>query len=653
MRPGSLGPASIATACCIGFAGGGEAAEPPPIAAFVAPEHYSDVQISPTGEYLSATMRSDASTEGEGDGEDGGYGRTFRVQTYPGGEIKVNRNFGGRGDIAALTWVGDHELVVAPARRSSSGGLGVTGELMSVSVRTATAKRMGFGALIDALPDDPKRILFFTGRDRFGEVRKGRLGTDLSQRVARGAAPWGTFVPDGDGGIAFSSGTTADNQTEVHYRQGRQAWQLVERHAFGEPGWQPSWPTAAAHKYYTVDYRQGNTAALGIYDAAAGKHEPLVIDHPQVDVTANLYDFGRRNLWGVRFDHHYPEVAYVAPKHPRARIHAMLREQYPNDYVSLTSSSRDHSLVVAEISGDRKPGDFVLVDVNAGNIQPIASRRPNLQPEALSAVSPVEFKVRDGMTVYGYLTSHPSTKTPGSLVVLVHGGPHGVRDYWGFNWEAQLLASRGHHVLQVNYRGSGGYGLDYLKAGFGEWGGLMQDDLTDATRWAVQAGIAEEDRICIFGSSYGGYAALMGAAKEPPLYRCAVGVAGIYDLAAMERFGDVRLRRAGTHYLRQVLGEDPDLLKQRSPVHQASRIQAAVMLAHGGLDRRAPLEHAQRMRDALREAGQSVEWYVDAQQGHGFQARAREELYRRILTFLDAQIGTPRSAAVAPGQPSR
>ena len=654
MRPGSLGAASIAAACSIGFAWEGEAAEPPPIAAFVEPEHYSNVQISPTGEYLSATMRTktgDEDADGAEGAEDDGDSRTFRVQTYPGGEIKVNRDFGGRGDIAALTWVGDHDLVVAPARRTSSGALGFTGELMSVSVRTATAKRMGFGALLDALPDDAKRILFLTGRDRFGEVRKGRLGTDISQRVARGAAPWGIFVPDGKGGIAFSSGRTADNQIEVHYRQGRQEWQVVERHAYGEAGWRPLWPTAAAHKYYTVDYRRGTTTGLGIYDAAADEHEPLVVQHPQVDVTNHFYDFGRRNLWGVRFDHHYPEVVYVAPKHPRARIHAMLREQYPNDYVAITSSSRDHSLVVAEISGDRKPGDFVLVDVRAGNIQPIASRRPNLPSDALSAVSPVEFKVRDGMTVYGYLTSHASAKMPGSLVVLVHGGPHGLRDYWGFHWEAQLLASRGHHVLQVNYRGSGGYGVEYEKAGFGEWGGLMQDDLTDATRWAAQSGIAEADRICIFGGSYGGYAALMGAAKEPQLYRCAIGVAGIYDLAVMERFGDVRLRRSGVHYLRQVLGQDKDIHKQRSPVHQASRIEAAVMLAHGGLDRRAPLEHAQRMRDALRDAGQSVEWYVDAQQGHGFQANAREELYRRILTFLDTHIGAPRPTELADRQP--
>ena len=623
--------AALSVVCCVGVASAA-AAELPPISAFTDSDRFSTMQISPTGEYLSVTMRNEE-------------GATFRVQTYPDLEIKVNRNFGESRDIVASTWVADHHLVVSPAGRGVLDGLAPTGELLSVAVRTGVVKRLGWGLVLDSLPDDAKSILFTTATNRFPEVHRARLGTDRSQRIARGAAPYGYLIPNGDGGVAFSVGKTEDDQTEVYYREGRR-WQLLERHHTGEPGWTPEWRTASAHKYYTFDYREGPTAALGIYDAATGTHEPLVVRHPQVDLTNVLFDFGKRNVWGVRFDHHYPEVVYTAPEHPLARTHAMLRDLYPDDIISFTSSSSDHSVSVAEIRSDRKPGTFVLVDLKAKKIEAIANRRPALTPEMLSPMSPAEFKVRDGTTVYGYLTRHPDTKTPGPMVVLVHGGPHGIRDFWGFNAEAQLLASRGYHVLQVNFRGSGGYGTAYLKAGFGEWGGLMQDDLTDATRWAIQSGIADENRVCIFGASYGGYAALTGAAKEPDLYRCAIGYAGIYDLSIMEKVGDVRRRRFGLHYMRQVLGDDPNVRQQRSPVYQADDIKAAVMLVHGGADRRAPLEHAQRMRDALQEAAKPVEWFVKGDQGHGFIGdEARRDLYERILAFLDSQIGSSHIGA--------
>ena len=208
------------------------------------------------------------------------------------------------------------------------------------------------------------------------------------------------------------------------------------------------------------------------------------------------------------------------------------------------------------ITGDRNPGAFVLVDFKAKQVTPLVTRKASLPREALSTMQPVELQVRDGATIYGYVTSHANAKTPGPMVVLVHGGPHGVRDDWGFNGEVQLLANRGFHVLQVNYRGSAGYGLAYERAGYGEWGRRMQDDVTDATRWAIQTRVADPDRVCIMGTSYGAYAALMGVVREPDLYRCAVGQAGVYDLTLMEKRGDVRRRRAGVRQIRQMIGDD-------------------------------------------------------------------------------------------------
>jgi dipeptidyl aminopeptidase/acylaminoacyl peptidase len=195
-------------------------------------------------------------------------------------------------------------------------------------------------------------------------------------------------------------------------------------------------------------------------------------------------------------------------------------------------------------------------------------------------------------------------------------------------------------VLQLNFRGSGGYGESYKSAGAREWGGQMQDDLTDATRWAVAQGIADKARICLFGGSYGGYASLMGVAKEPDLYRCAVGYVGVYDLPTMFKEGDVPDRASGANYLRDWLGSDQAKLVAASPNRMANRIKVPVFLAAGGEDERAPIVHSQMMEKALRTAGVPVETLYYDTEGHGFyKLEHRKEFYTRLLAFLSRNLG--------------
>jgi dipeptidyl aminopeptidase/acylaminoacyl peptidase len=172
----------------------------------------------------------------------------------------------------------------------------------------------------------------------------------------------------------------------------------------------------------------------------------------------------------------------------------------------------------------------------------------------------------------------------------------------GFDWEAQLLAHYGYAVLQVNFRGSSGYGEDFKYAGYHEWGGKMQDDVTDATLWAIEQKIASKDNICIYGASYGGYAALMGAVREPTLYKCAASYAGVTDLQLMFKTGDIRYSNTGRTYLHESLGDDEADLRERSPVNHAADIQVPVLIIHGKEDWRADFEHATRMHDALEKA---------------------------------------------------
>ena len=211
-----------------------------------------------------------------------------------------------------------------------------------------------------------------------------------------------------------------------------------------------------------------------------------------------------------------------------------------------------------------------------------------------------------------------------------------------------MLASRGYAVLQVNYRGSGGYGDAFERAGYREWGGKMQDDVTDATHWAIEQGIADKNRVCIFGASYGGYAAMEGVTKEPDLYKCAIAYAGVYDLRLMLSSGDIPVFLRGQNYLKLTLGSDENDLWNRSPIAHVDRLKAKVMLVVGGADQRVPAEQGEHLHDELNRRNIAHEWVYERAEGHGFYDVAHTtQLYEKIVAFLDAQIGQTKSVADA------
>jgi dipeptidyl aminopeptidase/acylaminoacyl peptidase len=241
-------------------------------------------------------------------------------------------------------------------------------------------------------------------------------------------------------------------------------------------------------------------------------------------------------------------------------------------------------------------------------------------------------------------------------VVLLHGGPHSARDTWGFDPEVQLLASDGYAVLQVNYRGSGGYGLAYQEAGYRRWGDRMVQDVVDATRRAIALGQADPGRICVYGSSFGAYAALQATVLAPDLFRCAVGDAGVYDLGRVSSIEGIAESELGRGFMSAALGDDPVALRAASPALNADAIRARVLLIHGEQDRRAPIEQAERMRDALLARGMPAEWLVEPREGHGFYDEgARVRMYAALLRFLEESTGPQQpagaKAAAAPGAP--
>ncbi len=326
---------------------------------------------------------------------------------------------------------------------------------------------------------------------------------------------------------------------------------------------------------------------------------------------------------------------------PEANLIGTLMSQFPGELVIATSFSRDGRYASIFVFSDVNPGEYFILDRDAKSLSAPIKIRPNINPDTSAVVEPIEFKARDGLTIHGWLTKPHQANAKLPMIVLPHGGPYGIQDHWVFNEEAQLFASRGYAVLQVNFRGSGGYGKDFLDAGWREWGAKMQNDITDATRWAIDQKQIDSGRICIYGGSYGAYAALMGVATEPGLFKCAIGYSGVYDLAILQRrSGDIDDTAAGRNYLESLFPDDPAILKARSPVELAGQIKAPVLLIHGGEDKRTPVAHALAMKKALTAVGNPPEWVYETSEGHGFfDPKKRLNAYQRMIDFLDKNIG--------------
>lgn len=301
---------------------------------------------------------------------------------------------------------------------------------------------------------------------------------------------------------------------------------------------------------------------------------------------------------------------------------------------------------VVYVSSDREPGVYYVLDRQASSITEF-KRRYVLDTRQLSPVKPIEFTARDGLLLHGYLTvplGSDGKKMP--LVIHPHGGPFGLRDTWGYNPEIQFLASRGYAVLQINYRGSGGYGRDFIDKGRYQWGRAMQDDLTDAVKWAIAQGIADPARVAIYGASYGGYAALAGLTLTPELYRCGINYVGAADLEITfrDRGADAFTRGGEFDFQKEWVGPDSAYRAATSPLYLVKAINAPSLHAYGEKDPRVKIDHWTRLEPELKKYGKSYESIVESRQGHGFRdARASIRFYEAMEKFLAKHLAPDSS----------
>jgi dipeptidyl aminopeptidase/acylaminoacyl peptidase len=638
-----------------------------PVADFARHEKFRDAKISPDGKYLAVTgIVDDRTVLG-----------LIRLADMKAVDIRP-RN---REDIAEFWWVApDKVMYTVAVHFGSFVNPRGTGELFTVNAdgsdsniifglratnlgggdATVVGERAA-GVLIAPLRDDPRHALIASypllPNTLLSDVVPSAYRIDLAdgrkEQLNSAGLRGAVYVADQHGVLRFAYGSpgSAGNTATLFYRKDADsAWEPIES---DDPGFVPLRFDRAGAQVYARCSGAGKLGGICRWDTATRHLETLWSATESSD--AQLVEtFDGRDVFAIRTQAGgRPATVLLDKSAPEAAVLVSLMRRFTGVDVEITSAATDGSKVVFLAHGDDDPGVYYLHDVAANKTVKLLERRPWLKPQQMAQMEPIAVKARDGLQLHGYLTRPVGQEHASGLplVVLVHGGPYGMHDQWDFDPVVQLLASRGFAVLQVNFRGSGGYGVEFMRAGYRDWGGKMQDDVTDATRWAVAQGIADPARICIFGSSYGGYAALEGAAREPDLYRCAIGYAGVYDLPAWIGGNDLAKSSSGAGFLEEHVGSDESQLRERSPLTQAARIKARVMLIAGGADPRVPAAQADAMRAALAKNHNEPEWVYERTEGHGFYDEDHvTRMYERLLDFLDRQIGARRAPATAVSQ---
>lgn len=635
----------------LAFAAAPAAANGVDVAAYVKFDRFDDIKISPNGDYLAATVRVDNRAN-------------LVVMRRSDNVVTANLTGGANTLVHDFWWVNADRVVATLAEKigaldqprllgelygtdadGSNREMLVGQRIMSSglgsNIKGKKAERV-WADLIDDLPQDDDTVVIAVGpfsADPYTRAERMDVNSGRRHNVARAPLRNAGFATDNHGTVRFAFGADIDRREKLYYRTGDGAeWQLINDESVSHRTERPIGFSADDSIAYLQVGQDRGPDAIVAYEVATGKRTQVLRDEV-ADPERIIYRSGSSVPVGAFFEAGKPRTAFFDTTSPEARTYRSLEAAF-GDPVRITSQTTDGRLALVEVWSDRNPGDFYLFDLHNKKAQHLLSRRDWFDPEEMAPMKPVSLAARDGLPLHGYLTMPKGSDGRNlPMVVMPHGGPFGIRDRWTFDTEAQLLARAGYAVLQVNYRGSAGFGESFIAAGKRQWGGTMQDDVTDATRWAVREGVANPSRICIYGGSYGGYAALMGVAKEPDLYKCAAGYVGVYDLPTMHTHGDIQERGSGETYLREWIGPK-DKLDPVSPTRLAARIKVPVFLAAGGEDERAPIEHSRMMERALVKAGVPVETLYYDNEGHGFyRPERRTEFYTRLLAFLSRSLG--------------
>jgi dipeptidyl aminopeptidase/acylaminoacyl peptidase len=558
-------------------------------------------------------------------------------------------------NIRSVFWKGDDRLLFTSAVEGHEIPLLASTDLQGKTVRRILESRrrrddfsLFFGNMVDRFPasDDHILIMGYTGESDPARIAPSlpRNPTPYIYKVNVETAKRLQVTPlergfsgghyDREGNLRLGVFTEGSEMFLRARARNGEVWRTLRKVDPFEPEVRVLNLSPDGETAYVVDYTVHDRGVLRTMNSETGALGPIVFDPPAGEIERLIFSDDRTRLLGIVYESDKKRVHWADAKWKS--LVAALEQGFKGFEIAISSISRDEKRFLFLAYSDRNPGIYHLGDLRGTGlqVQVISAVRPAIKSENMRPMEIVEINARDGLQLQGYLTrpdAPADQRVP--LILLPHGGPW-ARDSWGYDPQTQFLANRGYAVLQVNFRGSSGYGRAFLNAGNQEWGRTMQHDLSDSVKWAVAHGIADPERIGIMGASYGGYATLAGVTFNPELYRVGINIVGVADLRLITRYDLGGSFLAKRNFERRV-GSGEAFLSERSPVDHIANVRVPTFHAYGRNDPRVEIEHWNGLEAQLKKHGKTYQIHLEQDEGHGFEkAKAAIKLYKSIDAFL-------------------
>ena len=608
-----------------------------PVGDFFKDPEFTSVTLSPTGEYITVASPIENKT----------VLNAFRVSDM---KRLASWELGDRSPIGRVVWVNDNRFLLLVNYREGRFDYNLSGGYsFAVNVdgtqRTELPNALYF-QIVSTLRNDDKNILISrSAPDAY--LYKLNVYTGKSNVVASAPLRPGNFLVDENGEVKYVTGGKEGTKSYVLRRDGS-SWKQIAEFDMGEGTQSPIGMTPDGKSAYFEISDKGEPSRISTIDPETSK-ETVLIPSQTVDPEGVVRSSDGKEILMVFYQDGLPEYKFVNKNHPEARTYASLINSFSDQgrAVQFRGISKDGDKILMNVFSDVDPGSYYLFDRSSNKATFLVSSMDWIKPDQMSEMMPIAYKARDGVTIHGYLTLPKDAEHRNlPLILHPHGGPHGPRDEWGFNPEVQYLANLGYAVLQVNFRGSGGYGNAFEKMGYRNWGLKMIDDMTDGVRWAVSKGYADPKRVCTYGASYGGYAALQSVVREQGMYKCAIGYVGMYNMDLWLSDSDVAKQKSGRAYQDLVFPTERGARNAQSAGFNIDKINVPVMLVHGAKDPRVPISQYDFLKEELEKACKPPEvTVVEKDEGHGFYAnKAQMNLYPKMAAFLRKHLGpTPNN----------
>jgi dipeptidyl aminopeptidase/acylaminoacyl peptidase len=519
-----------------------------------------------------------------------------------------------------------------------------TGKLQTGTSIKQRQSTYGWAEIIDPLLTDPKHILISSTLNTKKGIRNSLvLKLDIykgvtKKTIAKSPISYASFLSKADGSLGLAMGVDEETQQHIFLYNKDKSWtelMLNDENAI------PVAFDQSGDNIYLLSASDQDKQGLYKLNIKSGKQKVIFTDK-KVDVSSVLKSVKNKQIYALKLNDGLPEYVLINKKHEEAKLFKQLLATFPKSELSILNHTQQGDKFVIKVSSDINPGHIYLYDTEKKQLTFLYAFRAKLDQKKLVKTESFQFESSDKLTIKGYFTPANSYASDHKkkLIVLVHGGPHYVRDFWSFDDEVHVLSQHGYSVIRVNYRGSAGYGTNFAESGYQQWGGNIQQDIAEAVNWAIDNKGISQEKVCIMGHSFGGYAAVMNPINYPDKYQCAIASMGVYDLPLMYEKGDITKISFGESYLNKVLGTNIDIHKQMSPSYNTDKFNIPLLMFHGSKDKRAPIEQAETLTDALDEADKPYQLHLFDKEGHGFfLPENRVKFFKMSLNFLNKHLG--------------